>query len=297
MESQHTHPAAQAGKHSSRTSWFIDNAGTIVPVLGLCIAGVYALTFWDLPFTESPTQWGAFGSYIGGVLGPLVSIFTLVVAVKVWNTQKEELAATRTALEHSSDLMAEQLRSMEASRHTHIVDSCLADLRSAISLVRPNFFSDETKSDQDAVTAASKRLELSQPLIGMNSRAITWILTNQTSEPKPEFEPWDWSITYGNEARELLRLMLPMCRNIGQALQMVASMPEDSQAFQFSRIRNALSESMLSTFTYFLVLHPDGHSLHNVAAQANVLRHLKFQRAQCFAQAYLPRAVWSAPSC
>ncbi|MEO5606114.1 MAG: hypothetical protein ABIR13_00820 [Polaromonas sp.] len=287
----------QRTTNSSKTPWMIDNAGLIFIVFGLCSAGFYARVFKDLPFTEDPAQWGAFGSYVGGLLSPLVSIFTLVVAIKVWNTQKEELAATRTALEHSSDLMAEQLHSMEATRHAQMLDSCLADLRNAIAMVRSHFPGDAIRTDHGAVTTASKKLEESQPLVGMNSRAVTWVMTQQTPECKPELETWDWSIAHGNDAREHLRMMLPMCRNIGQALQVVALMPAVSQAFHFARVRNALSEWMLSTFTYFLVLHPDGQSLQGVSALGNVLRHLKIRRAQCFAQTYLPSAVWSNSPC
>lgn len=61
--------------------------------LGLVIA--YVWTFHTLPTSESPPAWGAFGDYVGGILNPLVSTFTLIVAVKVWQLQKKEMADTR----------------------------------------------------------------------------------------------------------------------------------------------------------------------------------------------------------
>lgn len=297
MTFEHSHMAGQCINGSNKTSWVIDNAGVIVVVFGLCSTGFYALIFRDLPFTESPGQWGAFGSYVGGLLSPLVSIFTLMVAIKVWNTQKEELAATTAALQDSNGMMKEQFQSMEAARHAQMLEYCLADLRIAIGMIGSHYRGDQIQTDYDAITTASKTLAMSEPLIGMNSRAITWVLIQPSPECKPEFVSWDWRISHGNDSREHLRIMLPMCRSIGQALQVVALMPAASQAFHFARVRHALSEWMLSTFAYFLVLHPDGQSLQGVAAQANVLRHLKIQRAQCFAQAYLPSAVWNDSPC
>lgn len=297
MNFEHPSVAEQSMTSSTEKSWIVDNAAMVVIVFGLCSVGFYALVFRNLPFTESPEQWGSFGSYLGGLLSPLISIFTLVVAIKVWNTQKAELAATTAALQDSNTLMKEQFQSMELSRLNHMLENCLADVRLAIAMIQSHYPGDEIRTDYDAVTKASQLLELSQPLVAMTSLAVTWVTANQPADRKPELERWDWSISYGNESREHLRIMLPMCRSIGQALQVVMLMQAEAQAIHFARVRNALNEWMLSTFAYFLVLHPDGQSLQGVAAQANVLRHLKIQRAQCFAQAYLPPTVWSDSLC
>ncbi len=82
--------------------WVVGLAASVLVVF-------YALTFKQLPWSESPSAWGSFGDYVGGLLNPLVSTFTLIVAVKVWQLQKHELAKTQTA-------MADQAKTAEQQR-------------------------------------------------------------------------------------------------------------------------------------------------------------------------------------
>lgn len=76
----------------------------IAGLLALFMLGSYALTFSALPFTESPGAWGEFGDYMGGVLNPVISLFTLMVAISVWSLQKKELKATQNALVKQASL-------------------------------------------------------------------------------------------------------------------------------------------------------------------------------------------------
>jgi hypothetical protein len=71
---------------------FITYAGTLL-LMGI----LYASTF-GLKLTDEHERWGQFGDFVGGVLNPLTSFFTLLVALLVWSLQKKELAATNLAL-------------------------------------------------------------------------------------------------------------------------------------------------------------------------------------------------------
>lgn len=71
----------------------------IAGLLALFMLISYVLTFSALPLSESPGAWGEFGDYIGGVLNPVISLFTLMVAISVWSLQKTELKETRSALQ------------------------------------------------------------------------------------------------------------------------------------------------------------------------------------------------------
>ena len=70
----------------------------------------YALTFRELSANANPAAWGAFGDYIGGLLNPLISLFTLIVAMKVWGLQKTELLETRKAVEEQGKTAEQQRR-------------------------------------------------------------------------------------------------------------------------------------------------------------------------------------------
>jgi hypothetical protein len=80
----------------------------VVGIAALFLVIAYVAAFHTLPTTESPSAWGAFGDYVGGVLNPLVSTFTLVVAVKVWRQQKIELAETKKALDEQAKTAEQQ---------------------------------------------------------------------------------------------------------------------------------------------------------------------------------------------
>lgn len=85
-----------------------------LPWVAIVIAGLlvatYAWIFRSLPFGENPAGFGGFGDYIGGLLNPLISLFTLVVAVSVWKLQKTELLETRKAIEEQGKTADQQRR-------------------------------------------------------------------------------------------------------------------------------------------------------------------------------------------
>ncbi|MBK1684051.1 putative phage abortive infection protein [Rhodoferax fermentans] len=82
----------------------------IAGVLALLLIIGYAFTFKALPAGENPAAWGTFGDYIGGLLNPLISLFTLMVAMQVWKLQKTELLETRKAVEEQGKTAEQQRR-------------------------------------------------------------------------------------------------------------------------------------------------------------------------------------------
>lgn len=82
----------------------------IAGVLALVLILVYAVVFRSLPIGERPDAWGQFGDFMGGLLNPLISLFTLIVAVSVWELQKSELLETRKALEDQGKTAEQQRR-------------------------------------------------------------------------------------------------------------------------------------------------------------------------------------------
>lgn len=90
-------------------SWVKEWWLLLVPALfaaGAVLA--YTLTFHTQPATENPSAWGTFGDYIGGLLNPLISLFTLMVAMQVWKLQKTELIETQKALKEQAKTSEQQ---------------------------------------------------------------------------------------------------------------------------------------------------------------------------------------------
>lgn len=82
----------------------------IAGILAFLLVVGYVLTFRELSPNANPAAWGAFGDYMGGLLNPLISLFTLIVAMKVWGLQKTELLETRKAIKEQGKTAEQQRR-------------------------------------------------------------------------------------------------------------------------------------------------------------------------------------------
>ncbi|KPX12908.1 hypothetical protein ALQ08_200169 [Pseudomonas syringae pv. delphinii] len=83
------------------------------------VAGVYIFNLHDYPFSKSPGDWGTIGDYFGGLINPLTSLIALYFLIKAYLSQKEELSATKSALEesakHQEALAKAQILSIQAA--------------------------------------------------------------------------------------------------------------------------------------------------------------------------------------
>lgn len=115
------------------TSWWRSGPASVVVVVLLVmmfVAGLYAGKFWwgvqDSELASSPTLWGAFGDYFGGLLNPVVALAALALLAYSISLQKAELKEARDALKaqaHSSNQLVElnALTIVIAGRNDEIV--------------------------------------------------------------------------------------------------------------------------------------------------------------------------------
>lgn len=68
-------------------------------VIAALTLGFYFAYFFGSSISSDPSDWGTLGDYFGGLMNPVVSFVTLLVAYAVWKQQREELKATKEALE------------------------------------------------------------------------------------------------------------------------------------------------------------------------------------------------------
>lgn len=90
-------------------------------LLVLAVEGVAALALvyfgtWSPPFHAESETLGQMGDFFGGLLNPLVSFLTLIVAISVWQLQQEELKLTRDELEQTKLAMKDQAETAEQQR-------------------------------------------------------------------------------------------------------------------------------------------------------------------------------------
>ena len=83
------------------------------------VVGIYVINLHDFPFSKSPSDWGTIGDYFGGLINPLTSLIALYFLIKAYLSQKEELSATKIALEdsakHQEALAKAQILSIQAA--------------------------------------------------------------------------------------------------------------------------------------------------------------------------------------
>lgn len=83
-------------------------------VFGLMVSSYIAK--FGMSLSVEHDRWGQFGDFFGGILNPLTSFFTLIVAVFVWRLQQTELLETKQTLkEQAAHLSSANLREQQAA--------------------------------------------------------------------------------------------------------------------------------------------------------------------------------------
>lgn len=110
---------------------------TVLAIVAFALLLSYTLWFFVYlgePLSSSPSVWGAFGDYIGGVLNPLVASFALYWLVTSVRLQKQELHETRVELTKAGKAQEKQARmqlfSSQISGWSVRLENVLRDIQS-----------------------------------------------------------------------------------------------------------------------------------------------------------------------
>ncbi|WP_063800625.1 hypothetical protein [Burkholderia cepacia] len=87
-------------------------AAAIAALLAVAAYWVRFSLLLDQDFSTSSTAWSEFGSYVGGVLGPILTFFTLIFMVKTLDSQNKANEALRD--EAKENERADRLKSFSA---------------------------------------------------------------------------------------------------------------------------------------------------------------------------------------
>jgi hypothetical protein len=77
-------------------------------------------------------RWGQFGDFLGGILNPLTSFFTLIVAVFVWRLQSKELTETRAVLNEQTQINRLTFADQMLMYHLDAISSCLNQIKTTV---------------------------------------------------------------------------------------------------------------------------------------------------------------------
>ncbi len=213
---------------------------------------------------EAADKLGQFGDYIGGLLNPLISCFTLIVAIMVWRLQKSEMAETKKALEDQAKTSEQQRR-----------EARFFDLMKIYQNTVDATFS--YKDTTGKVALKSVAIGNSYLSLLMNQEVSTVELTPQIQEM------WE----HGQSKAT------PYFRMVFQVLGQLENLLKESH-FEFSKLfRAQLSNEELALVAWCL-LHSEKKDVAELIAKYGLLKHLRecALRDLVFANAKISKQVF-----
>lgn len=144
-----------------RYFWIL-SAAALVTVAG---AYVYAFAFhFKLPISNSPSDWGALGDYMGGILNPLLSFASILLLIHTVHMQRE-----------ANDVMKEELSNAKEESRLRIFDSKFYSLIEAQNQQLKELTFTFVAGDEATVhlSGVPALLELEETLLDIMNRGIT----------------------------------------------------------------------------------------------------------------------------
>jgi len=139
----------------------------------LAVAAYYArfAVFLSQGFSSDPTTWGDFGSYVGGVLGPILSFISLIFIIKSLRLQNEANEALRKQAQESE--RSDQLKSFSVL-FFNMIDS----QKSLLEKFKILFFENGvgiTRRGVDAIVKIEDEIKVLRDLGGSDERVAAYI--------------------------------------------------------------------------------------------------------------------------
>lgn len=140
-------------------------SGIAMLVMALVVSCVFYFWVFRYGLSNNPDNWSAFGSFFGGIFGPLISAVTLVALLKTISLQRETMDTQR---EEYRKLQAQQEASfLEQQQQTELARKALisarvADYRAGIL----QMLEQQCNYQHSAANAYSGRINTSLSMLG-----------------------------------------------------------------------------------------------------------------------------------
>jgi len=245
----------------------------IAGLLAATLIGSYLFTFQKLPTNENPAAWGTFGDYMGGLLNPLISLFTLIVAMKVWGLQKTELLETRKAVEEQGKTAEQQRREQrffdllnlyQETLKTFVIEGATGKA----ALNNWSKLSPEAKECEDFLTSG----KVFQPELGIKDDSIYKMqrsLSNAwTTEAWITFSP----------------IFDHYFRTIFSILGQLENLLKEDHIRYGKLFRSQLSRDEVTLLAFNLLFNPEGIKMRSLVCKYGLLKHLANSKLRQYAE-------------
>lgn len=183
----------------------------VVAVMAISVAGLYYAKFSANGASGNPTSWAEFGDYFGGVLNPIIGLFTIIILAITLRINSDQLEQSRAEVKLSQEALkvamdelkrGQALQEMTEKSLREQIETMAkqTDMSSAVSLYKywqecaviTNGFK-ETSVDEDeydryeksATRHSIKQGELAQILWKEHERLITKYGTGSDNWQRP----------------------------------------------------------------------------------------------------------------
>jgi hypothetical protein len=297
MPDQTANERQEDGELGLPRPWLLRYAAWIVLTVAIFAVGSYSAAFYELPINENPGSWGTFGDFVGGLLNPLVSIFTLLVALQVWQLQRDELRLTRAELSkqsEASDAQRKEQRFFDCmAMYQRIVDS---QTSSSTIGVQPTAHAVKY-SGKDALRLRAKSALQTGEVQALTSAALTRSFNVEGHrEPTPSIQ----DVRAALPRRKLVRLGVPQsdayCRGVLSTLKICTDVLGTSQGNYIPLFKAQLSEEELCLLALYLLLNPDGDQYVEIASKSELFVNLDTEGIAALAREHLPPGCFANAS-
>lgn len=233
------------------------------------------------PLSTDPNDWGTLGDYFGGLLNPVISFVTLVVAYAVWKQQKEELKATKEALEEQAKTAEQQRREQRFFDILKLYQETLNSV-SFERLLENGTLSYTGKAAFQYITsiphrtrAAGNTVNKMPPLLSPEEPL------NEVDTEKLHDALEQWSSLLDHYFRVIFLLLNEAAPTLGE------------EHYRYVKyLRAQLSKDELQLLSLNMLFDSEGKKMVTLAAKYGILKHLPPGRLRQYAEEKLPPLVF-----
>lgn len=244
----------------------------VVYLIGAVAVAAYVAFFAVVHRTQvstDPGDWGTLGDYFGGLLNPVISFATLVVAYAVWKQQKEELKATKEALEDQAKTAEQQRQEQRFFDLLNVYYRTLDSIQLDMPPVR-SFDTVVPVTDRHGKAAIQSWLEYrATDLSDLKQNHGNHVVHDSDKEQLVGFLKHSWDDSNGTEH------FGAYLRTIESILTTASLVLKGNQDRYIQLFRSQLSQSELVLIGVFVLLEePASSRLRELCGQYGLLHHL-----------------------
>ncbi|MDO9032705.1 MAG: hypothetical protein Q7V09_19935 [Hydrogenophaga sp.] len=254
-------------------------AGLLVMVLGF-----YFLWFSSAKVSHDSGDWGTLGDYFGGLMNPVISFATLLVAYAVWKQQRKELRQTKEALEDQAQT-AEWQRKEQRFFDCLTVYQRLVDAQISTGTVGSRSTAEQGR---EALFVRAKIAINTGEVQQLTSPAISRSIGHTPAPPIPTLVELRRTLPHELRKRIGLTKADAYCRGVLATLLTCENVLGDAKDRFLPLLLEQLTQEELSLLALFLLLAPDSDRYWGVAERTHLFANLDTEGMLQLSKEHLP---------